>query len=160
MSTDGQVYMLRSWETQLILLESVLHEVCFSSGWLKQVAHLRVRSGWVSVIVSQLIFSFFRPKLAIQQWQYCTGALFNPIHPGGRVPPPLNSIRPGSLDRRMLKKKFSLKLLKPTFLTFFKQLFYSNYTSFREVKHLFGNLFVWSTMMVFKSIHRNVVFNE
>ena len=115
MSTDGQVYMLRSWETQLILLESVLHEVCFSSGWLKQVAHL--------VFVSQLIFSFFRPKLAIQQWQYCTGALFNPIHPGGGFPPPLTLFAQGLSIDECWKKNFPLNCWNPLFWLFLNNFF-------------------------------------
>ena len=46
--------------TKLILLDSLLQEVCINS-WRRWVAHLRVRSGWVSILVSHKP-SFFRTK--------------------------------------------------------------------------------------------------
>ena len=46
--------------TKLILLDSLLQEVCINS-WRQWVAHLRVRSCWVSILVSHKP-SFFRTK--------------------------------------------------------------------------------------------------
>ena len=46
--------------TKLILLDSLLQEVCINS-WRRWVARLRVRSGWVSILVSHKP-SLFRTK--------------------------------------------------------------------------------------------------
>jgi hypothetical protein len=46
--------------TKLILLDSLLQEVCINS-WRRWVARLRVRSGWVSILVSHKP-SLFRAK--------------------------------------------------------------------------------------------------